>query len=320
MFLPEASRGALLDRQMRGSLADSVAHVHEAAASALGLSDIDMKAVAAEIRAHRVAPGLFGRYYDLVFAIQAGKAAEARALFRDIAALAGRTPDFSVVPLTDDALGSDASRFARLLSGERGGQVFLGAPSEAAWSGFEARAAQAMRALGTIDPDLAGEVGDLTVQLIGALPTDQGYEFGSASSLMLWGAVVVNLRRHATALDLMAGLVHEAAHQLLFGLSIDEPLVANPIKERYKSPLRSDARPMDGIYHATFVCARLFHLYARLRDAQLDGLDDGELDDRLGEMSRKFQDGSETIARFGRLSPTGERLFADASDYMKRAA
>ncbi len=59
---------------------------------------------------------------------------------------------------------------------------------------------------------------------------------------MLWGAVLLDVKQHATRLDMVAGLVHEAAHQLLFGLSVNEQLVENPIEERYGSPLRTDLR------------------------------------------------------------------------------
>ena len=38
---------------------------------------------------------------------------------------------------------------------------------------------------------------------------------------------------------------------------LDEPLVQNAPDESYHSPLRADDRPMDGVFHATLVCARL---------------------------------------------------------------
>jgi hypothetical protein len=47
---------------------------------------------------------------------------------------------------------------------------------------------------------------------------------------MLWGAVFLNVERHQTPLDALRGLVHEGAHQLLFGLSVDDPLVENPLE------------------------------------------------------------------------------------------
>jgi HEXXH motif-containing protein len=43
-------------------------------------------------------------------------------------------------------------------------------------------------------------------------------------------------------------LTHEAGHSLLFGLTVDEPLVLNLDDVLYPSPLREDPRPMDDIY------------------------------------------------------------------------
>ncbi|MBL6431916.1 MAG: hypothetical protein HPM95_15385 [Alphaproteobacteria bacterium] len=51
--------------------------------------------------------------------------------------------------------------------------------------------------------------------------------------------------------------MHEAAHGTLFAMSPVEFYVFNPENERYSSPLRLDPRPLDGIYHATFVLARM---------------------------------------------------------------
>ncbi len=74
----------------------------------------------------------------------------------------------------------------------------------------------------------------------------------------------------------MAALLHETAHQLLFGLSLDQPVVENDVEERYASPLRPDPRPMDGIFHATFVCARMRYGYVRLDGSQTVALDYGD--------------------------------------------
>lgn len=52
-------------------------------------------------------------------------------------------------------------------------------------------------------------------------------------------------------------LAHEAGHSLLFGLTVDEPLVLNLDDVLYPSPLREDPRPMDDIYHAAFVSAHM---------------------------------------------------------------
>ena len=51
---------------------------------------------------------------------------------------------------------------------------------------------------------------------------------------MLWGSVLLNTEYYDAKLDMMAALLHETAHQLLFGLSLDQPVVENDVEERYR--------------------------------------------------------------------------------------
>ena len=134
---------------------------------------------------------------------------------------------------------------------------------------------------------------------------------------MLWGTVILNTERHPTALDVTEGLIHETAHHVLFGLSRDEPLVENAVAESYESPLRRDSRPMDGVYHATFVCARIHYVFnaliasGRLQDEQLH-----HAEARLADARRRFRGGLETVKRHARLTDNGGRIMAAAEQYM----
>lgn len=152
------------------------------------------------------------------------------------------------------------------------------------------------------------------LDVIGAVPpADATFRFGGASSFMLWGAITLNLERHRTPLDILEGLVHEAAHLLLFGLFPTTPPVLNPVRERQASPLRPEPRPLLGVYHATFVCARLHHLYERLRARPPTGLDPAHpLAARQVEHRARFLEGHATLTRHARLSEPGRELLAAA--------
>ena len=52
-------------------------------------------------------------------------------------------------------------------------------------------------------------------------------------------------------------LTHESAHAHLFSLSLGDSFVTNPDDELHLSPLRRDPRPLDGLFHATYVSARI---------------------------------------------------------------
>jgi HEXXH motif-containing protein len=314
-----------LDIGMRNSLAESLAHIHTAAARHIGCGDVDMAGMLAQIRAHRVKPGLFGRYYDLVFAVRARRYNDAGTLFREIVALAAEQPVLTVAPFTEQALGTDKARYARMVDAETGVSAHLTAPASHQWLGFEEKVVAALTVIEEADAALASELRALVIEIVGAVPaTENGAAgFGGASSFMLWGGVFLNVARHRTQLDLVEGLVHEAAHQLMFGLAVDEPLVENPIEERYGSPLRNDPRPMDGVFHATFVCARVHYVYERLRAAAASALPESDrrlIEQRLLSQREKFLGGLETVQRFGRMTPTGARVMGAAADYMRSAA
>jgi HEXXH motif-containing protein len=169
------------------------------------------------------------------------------------------------------------------------------------------------------DPELAGEFRGLVSEILLAKggSADGLSEFDGGSSFMLWGALFINPSRPKTVVEMVETLAHESAHSLLFGLSIDDPLVENPDGERFKSPLRDDPRPMDGIYHATFVSARMHYAMARLADSGILTADQQAAAREAMESDRRaFRDGLATVEAHGRLTARGMAIMAGARDYM----
>jgi hypothetical protein len=323
LFLPQSRRDIIdIDSKMRRKLAGSLDYIFSQTASALGVEGVDLPSATSAILAHRQHPGVFARYFELVFALKAKRHEEAARLIGEIAAMVRQTPSFETTFLARETMGGDAERYTRLLDAGEKGPIFA-APVPAEWPSFKTGVASALSLLDAADDAFAAEIRELVVQVIGAVPVSPTRSFGSVSSLTLWGAVVLNLALHPEPLAIIDGLVHEAAHLLLFGYAIDEPLVANPDSERFQSPLRSDARPMDGVFHATFVCARLHYLYRRLLERRPGLLSDVEIaacENRLELLALKFDDGAQVIADSARLTPTGERVLRSTLDYMCRVA
>src|SRR5690606_33877017 len=109
-------------------------------------------------------------------------------------------------------------------------------------------------------------------------------------------------------------------HTLLFGLSVDEKLVENPDSERFSSPFRLDPRPMDGIYHATFVAARMHYATEAFVRHPLGQAQSAAVKAALEQGQRSFRDGLGTVEAHGRLSATGRGILAEARRYMDGAA
>lgn len=99
----------------------------------------------------------------------------------------------------------------------------------------------------------------------------------------------------------------------LFGLTIDEPLVLNDDRELFASPLRDDPRPMDGIYHATYVSARMHWAMAELlKCGKLGEEKAAQATDHLDANRRNFWSDYATVMPHARLSETGRLLLASA--------
>ena len=148
-----------------------------------------------------------------------------------------------------------------------------GAPGRS--SGFISKesATAALALIEAADAALASEIRELVIEVVGASRSAHaGRGFGGASSFMLWGSVLLNTEYYDAKLDMMAALLHETAHQLLFGLSLDQPVVENDVEERYASPLRPDPRP-DGWNFSRHVCMRSH----ALRVCALDGVSNGRI-------------------------------------------
>lgn len=323
-FLPQSvSVLTDLDNKLRRKLAASLEHLFERVGSALGGGvEGEIGPVLSAIRARRQKPSVFACYFELVFALKAGRDDEAAHLWRRIVLSTAEPAVLAISPLNEEALGEDADRFTRLLNAAETAPIFA-PPDPALWSTFEANLAEALSLLEEAAPALETEVRGLVTQIIAAQPRDASVGFGGVSSLTLWGAVTLNAAHHRTPLDLLEALVHEGAHLLLFGYAADEPLVRNPLSQRFASPLRREARPMDGVYHATFVCARLHYLYRRLLDgrpAALADWDPRRLEARLAQRAAGFDDGAGLIADQAILTPTGERVLRATVEYMSHAA
>ena len=86
-------------------------------------------------------------------------------------------------------------------------------------------------------------------------------------------------------------------------------------------PLRTDPRPMDGIFHATFVAARMH--YAMNRAQRCEAMEPSlraEAGELLEQDARAFSDGLGVIREHARLSATGEKVLQGAVDYMRGAS
>lgn len=318
-FDPSAERARRLDARMRERLGESLRYVVGQAAEHLPIPTAALDDFFARLKSGPVGPQAFGAYFDLVLAIEADALDEAAARLAEIVAQPKPGPGLRVVDLADPARDAPSDRYCRQVDTDPTAPFEILPPPPALAAACRRRIDEAFALLDAGNPALGAEIRGLVREIVLAVgPSGPGaVVFDGASSFMLWGAVVLNAASHETPLAMLQALAHESGHNLLFGLAADGPLVENPDDERYASPLRADPRPLDGIFHATFVLARMHQALARLRDAGvLAGADLEEADAALAWCSRLFADGLGTVERHARLTPMGAAVLAGARDYM----
>ena len=167
-------------------------------------------------------------------------------------------------------------------------------------------------------PDLHAEITGIVREII-LLREPHGDErqFHGASHYQFWGLLLLNPKHHRTPLDVVEVLAHEASHSLLFGLTIDEPLVLNSDTDLYPSPLRQDNRPMDGIYHATYVSARMCMAMETLAASNKISKEDRTKAQNAAAIDRKnYEAGLGVVLEHGRLSQTGRQILEHAREWM----
>lgn len=257
-FLPSADAAQAVDKTVRDRLTSSFGWLAES----YPCLNID----AATLDAWQARPTDFGLYFDLASAVHHNPdsaaseeyMARAQRLADRVTAGAPGNSGLAIKTLSSEHFDAvDVDCLLRWFDLEPENSMAL-LPLDAAE--FKDATEVLNRALTCIEralPDFYGELTALTTEIIFAKPgPDAKLSFGGASSFALWGAMALNAQAHDHWWDYLPRIVHEYSHNFLFGLASDGELVTNDPSERFRSPLRETARPIDGIYHACYVSAR----------------------------------------------------------------
>lgn len=300
-----------IDAVVRAQLADSLVHIVNKAGSYLEVDRGRLDAAVERIRVSKQDPGVFARYFDLIFAVNANQFANANTLFDELIERASQPVSFAIVPYTKEQLGSDYDRFAELLFAEFSNVNPMASPSQSQSIASTQMLREAIAVISRVDPGIHDEIEAFLARIYLAIANKDplAKRFGGVTSLQVWGASFVNVEFYKTRWDAVQFLVHEITHSLLLGLSCDQPLVRNSPDENYRSPLRADPRPMDGLFHATLVCARLAAFNRAWLDCGLVEEDDrARTEAAIEKNSRSFRDGLVVVNQHGKLSEKGRHL------------
>jgi len=324
LFLPSLECALQLDTEMRAQLASSLAHIAEQIEGLLPAESNLISRCLKIVQSRAVSPLVFVHYYDLVLAIQQDQMERVVDLVKRLVQACEIMPNFEVRDLSADDLGKDLASYSEKLDIDPDIPLDLLPPPAEQSALVRDRIVTAQKLIAQASPELSSELSALIKQIILAKGPDKpgAAVFDGVSSFMVWGAILLNAETHKTVIEVAQALVHESAHNLLFGHSIDEPLVNDDAEELYSSPLRVDPRPMDGIYHATFVLARMcFVLEKLLIPGNLDAAQTEEAEKSLYQNIQRFYSGHKVIeANSHKLGALGERLMSSAKSYVDNLA
>jgi hypothetical protein len=319
-FQPSASRIDFLSQRMRSGLAASLRYIVDQVGSELEFSNAGFDGFIQQAERHPVSPQAFCLYHDLVLALEENEDFQRAAqLFSELIHLPLPSGGPVIFDLPDPKATSAGRRYARFIDADFTANFEIHPPSPAAAANCRALIKGAFALMDAGDPDLAAEIRTLVLEIVLAAGTEdpKRMTFDGASAFMLWGAIMINANRRDGAVGMVQMLAHESAHDLLFGFCADGPLVENSPEELFPSPLRVDLRPMEGIYHATFVTARMYRAVKQLIDSGIlpAPLKEQALKD-LKENARLFQKGITVVNQHAKFSAHGAALMQGAGDYM----
>lgn len=267
----------------------------------------------------RVSPAVFASYYQLVLSILSGEDFTEK-VYDLIDTVESREilvfKDFSTA-----GLGSEKMISLYTASLDTDDKLSFGffPPKPEESNRTKVSVMRAITLMRQLVPDLAAEFEAIVIEVLLAAAANEpdAARFDGASSYMLWGALALSVDDEKSDLEMLETLAHEAGHSLLFGLTIEEPLVKNDDDDLFESPLRPDPRPMDGIYHATFVSARMHHAMQECKQSgQLKKEQLTECETYLKASKQAFIDGYSVVADSGDLTATGKTIMDNAYEYM----
>ena len=324
-FPPNLHQSASLDRQFRLSLADSLIYLSQQSSPVLAFDFTKLEPLIHAIQSGQRFPATtFFTYADIVMALYNNEEQKAIDGFNKII-IEVPIPEVTgepcrILPLDASPHLENQDMYLRAMNTDPHLNFFMAAPSHALANQFSRRIVSGFKLMQLAVPELAEEFKVLVSDIVMAVgDTKSDYQFDGGSSYFLWGTLFLNATSHQTDIAMVEVLAHESAHMLLYACAIDEPLVLNPDEDLFTSPLRNDLRPMDGIYHATFVSARMHYAMQSLVDSAILSPDDLITAKKVRDEDLKnFWAGYKVLSEDGKLTSTGKKIMQTAFDYMRQ--
>lgn len=266
---PCGMRVDAVDRDLRDRLAASLSYLAEFAPQD-DRQQASFAKLEATLKSGPVSPWVFGLYSKLVAALSADPRGDVGGDFDAVVESTHFPADQGVVALRDPTVPAPWwDHFQLLFDTDRKRPFRPHAPAPDSFTRCRSELEQGLSLMQRADPIWHEEITrSLRLIVLGAPASSEAADlFNGASTFFLWGATLINADISRSPVSIADLLVHESSHGMLFGFSAEGALTQNSGEERYTSPLRKDARPIDGIFHACFVATRVHLAMSRLLDS-----------------------------------------------------
>lgn len=304
---------------MRFGLARSLVYLHEFTLEELSVPKASLDAGIKMIKEHLLLPDCFAAYYELVHAVNSQDFTRAQTLFEEVLDTKNASEELEFFAFNDPETDPRSRRYKSMVDTDPDLPFAIRPISVKTFEQASKLLDESLDLIEECAPELYDEITEiLRVICLGVGPEEKGaYTFDGASAFELWGAIVLNANEARDVVDLVQTLAHESCHVMLFGYCIDGTLVHNPDDELHASPLRADPRPIDGIFHATFILARMHYAAKKLAESGLlDASLQTKAEDEIARRKASFYDGLGTLKKHARYSKEGEALMLAAEAYM----
>lgn len=317
-FIPEIFQAEKTNRDMHQGLFESLRYLVDTVSDQDAGLQREFEAWQNSIGPdHRVSSAEFGAYYDTVEALQAGDITAALAFLRRIFLAHPLQRGVQIRVLGRDYDAVDGQRIKNFMGAPETGVAGVTEPDKALADRFEQNLTRAIHWIAGNLPELNDEMNALLSELILVGPVAGSYEFEGGTCFRLWGAVALNAERKASVADLIVTLAHEEGHAALFGACKSEMLVENPDSEMFWSPIRQTERPLEGIFHASFVSARMtWVLTHMLKSPDFGWFEKRRLKSILKEAEAIQRESADIVRREGRLTETGRTVLEAMTAFM----
>ncbi len=324
LFSPSRESGIALRRTLNSDFAQSFEHIFEACGEHFDFDERQAEALVSRIRAgSRETPYMFSLHFKLFEAIEDDRLDDVQALIARILSIGPAEPGVLLTSFVAEEFPWDGEIIADYFATEESSDYRYGAPAADAVPSRRAELQVGLDLIYRGAPDLAAELEELVTTIILArrVPIETTSRllppFEGASALRSFGAILLDVESDQTDMHCAITFIHEEAHQALFAFSPMESVVTNEYDERYPHPLRDDPRPLEGIFHATFVLARIVYgMEAMLSSGRLSSAEKSLAATISKTNQPLFFEALETVRRHGKLTPQGEAALEVTESYM----